>query len=88
MWVIYNIWKYTPLGLMWTSHGNFFVNGGPTKKEKLLKSFRQHLTDYFWSWDYRWVVMYPEGSFQSFSVETLSLQLENETFFLQGRVSS
>ncbi|GMR33158.1 hypothetical protein PMAYCL1PPCAC_03353, partial [Pristionchus mayeri] len=62
MWVIYNIWKYTPLGVMWTSHGNFFVNGGPNKREKLLETFRKHLSDYFWSWNYGWVVMYPEGS--------------------------
>ncbi|GMR33163.1 hypothetical protein PMAYCL1PPCAC_03358 [Pristionchus mayeri] len=62
LWVIYNIWKCTPLGVMWTIHGNFFVNGGPKNRERELGEFRKLLSDYFWSWNYGWVVMYPEGS--------------------------
>uniref|UniRef100_A0A1I7TWF0 PlsC domain-containing protein n=1 Tax=Caenorhabditis tropicalis TaxID=1561998 RepID=A0A1I7TWF0_9PELO len=62
MWVIYNIWKYTPLGVMWTSHGNFFVNGGASKRDSVLNSFRQHLTNSFYKYDFGWVIMYPEGS--------------------------
>jgi 1-acyl-sn-glycerol-3-phosphate acyltransferase len=27
LWVIFNVWKHTPLGAMWQSHGNFFING-------------------------------------------------------------
>ncbi|KJH40508.1 Acyltransferase [Dictyocaulus viviparus] len=62
MWVIYNIWKYTPLGIMWKAHGNFFINGGASRKTVLLCSFRNHLRNFFYKFDYRWVVMYPEGS--------------------------
>lgn len=62
MWVIYNIWKYTPLGVMWTSHGNFFVNGGVSKRDSVLSSFRDHLKNSFYKYDYGWVIMYPEGS--------------------------
>ncbi|CAB3399787.1 unnamed protein product [Caenorhabditis bovis] len=62
MWVIYNIWKYTPIGVMWTTHGNFFVNGGASKRHTVLQSFRQHLKDRFHKFDYGWVIMYPEGS--------------------------
>lgn len=40
MWVIYNIWKWTSLGIMWTAHGNFFINGGSRERNKVLNSFR------------------------------------------------
>ncbi|VDO71429.1 unnamed protein product [Heligmosomoides polygyrus] len=62
MWVIYNIWKYTPLGVMWSAHGNFFINGGKARKVALLSSFKKHLCNTFYKFDYRWIVMYPEGS--------------------------
>ncbi|KAE9419598.1 hypothetical protein Angca_009747, partial [Angiostrongylus cantonensis] len=62
MWVIYNIWKYTPLGIMWMAHGNFFINGGASRKTVLLSSFKNHLRNFFYKFDYRWIVMYPEGS--------------------------
>ncbi|VDM62372.1 unnamed protein product [Angiostrongylus costaricensis] len=62
MWVIYNIWKYTPLGIMWMAHGNFFINGGASRKTALLRSFKNHLRNFFYKFDYRWIVMYPEGS--------------------------
>ncbi|CAJ0583135.1 unnamed protein product, partial [Mesorhabditis spiculigera] len=62
MWVIYNIWKFTPLGAMWILHGNFFVNGGLNQRIKLLKTFKEHLKKYFARHNYSWVVMYPEGS--------------------------
>uniref|UniRef100_A0A8R1I1U4 PlsC domain-containing protein n=1 Tax=Caenorhabditis japonica TaxID=281687 RepID=A0A8R1I1U4_CAEJA len=62
MWVIYNIWKFTPLGVMWTSHGNFFVNGGARRRESQLKLFKDHLKDYFYKFDFGWCIMYPEGS--------------------------
>lgn len=62
MWVIYNIWKYTPLGAMWTIHGNFFVNGGSDKREALLRTFKSHLKNCFSKFDWGWIIMYPEGS--------------------------
>uniref|UniRef100_A0A1I7YM83 PlsC domain-containing protein n=1 Tax=Steinernema glaseri TaxID=37863 RepID=A0A1I7YM83_9BILA len=62
LWVIYNIWKYTPLGMMWTAHGNFFVNGGASKRASVLQTFREHLRSQYWKQDYGFVVMYPEGS--------------------------
>ncbi|KAF1748309.1 hypothetical protein GCK72_024776 [Caenorhabditis remanei] len=62
MWVIYNIWKYTPLGVMWTSHGNFFVNGGASKRDSVINAFRDHLKNSYYKYDFGWVIMYPEGS--------------------------
>ncbi|VDL69403.1 unnamed protein product [Nippostrongylus brasiliensis] len=62
LWVIYNIWKYTPLGIMWSSHGNFFINGGASRKAALLSSFRKHLCNLFHKFNFHWIVMYPEGS--------------------------
>uniref|UniRef100_A0A7E4VI63 PlsC domain-containing protein n=1 Tax=Panagrellus redivivus TaxID=6233 RepID=A0A7E4VI63_PANRE len=62
LWVIFNIWKKTPLGVMWTTHGNFFINGGAAMRDRVLKSFREHLAKYYWRHDFGWVVMYPEGS--------------------------
>lgn len=61
LWVIFNIWKMTPLGAMWLTHGNYFINGGASKRERLLKQFREHLKDNYWKFDHRWIVMYPEG---------------------------
>jgi len=64
LWVIFNIWKYTPLGLMWTAHGNFFINGGRSAKrrEEMLQGFRAQLKANYWKHEHGWVVMYPEGS--------------------------
>lgn len=65
MWVIFNIWKWNPVGLMWTAHGNFFVQGsgiGEAKRLQLLDRFKQHLRKNYWKFDYGWVIMYPEGS--------------------------
>uniref|UniRef100_A0AC34FTD4 Phospholipid/glycerol acyltransferase domain-containing protein n=1 Tax=Panagrolaimus sp. ES5 TaxID=591445 RepID=A0AC34FTD4_9BILA len=62
MWVIFNIWKSTPLGIMWGAHGNFFINGGASKRAGVLQQFRDHLINNYWKFDYGWVVMYPEGS--------------------------
>lgn len=62
LWVIFNIWKYTTLGLMWTAHGNFFINGGSAHRNKKLADFREHLATNYRKHDYGWVVMYPEGS--------------------------
>uniref|UniRef100_A0A0K0EYX5 PlsC domain-containing protein n=1 Tax=Strongyloides venezuelensis TaxID=75913 RepID=A0A0K0EYX5_STRVS len=62
IWVIFNIWKWTPLGFMWTAHGNFFINGGAGKREKVLRDFRDHLNGIYWKNDLGYIVMYPEGS--------------------------
>lgn len=62
LWVIFNIWKWTPLGLMWLSHGNYFINGGASKRERILKEFKVHLKNNYWKYEHGWIVMYPEGS--------------------------
>lgn len=62
LWVIFNIWKLTPLGLMWLSHGNYFINGGASKRERILKEFKTHLKTNYWKYEHGWIVMYPEGS--------------------------
>ncbi|VDM39853.1 unnamed protein product [Toxocara canis] len=62
LWVIYNIWKITPLGAMWLTHGNYFINGGAAQRERLLSQFREHLKNNYWKYDHRWLVIYPEGS--------------------------
>lgn len=62
LWVIYNIWKSTPLGVLWTAHGNFFINGGSSKRAGIIQQFCDHLKNNYWKFDYGWVVMYPEGS--------------------------
>lgn len=65
LWVIFNIWRWNPVGAMWTAHGNFFVYGsgvGERKRLEILQQFRDHLTRHYRKYDYGWVVMYPEGS--------------------------
>ncbi|VDK66583.1 unnamed protein product [Gongylonema pulchrum] len=61
MWVIYNIWKMTPLGVMWIIHGNYFVSGGASKRKQVLEEFKSHLRRNYWKNDHRWIIMYPEG---------------------------
>ncbi|MFH4976601.1 hypothetical protein AB6A40_003310 [Gnathostoma spinigerum] len=62
LWVIFNIWKMTTLGVMWLVHGNFFINGGASRRKQVLEEFKVYLTNNYWKYDYRWIVMYPEGS--------------------------
>uniref|UniRef100_A0A0N4ZPD4 PlsC domain-containing protein n=1 Tax=Parastrongyloides trichosuri TaxID=131310 RepID=A0A0N4ZPD4_PARTI len=62
IWVIFNIWKWTPLGFMWMAHGNFFINGGAKRRERVLNDFRKHLNSLYWTNDLGYIVMYPEGS--------------------------
>ncbi|VDO41893.1 unnamed protein product [Onchocerca flexuosa] len=61
LWVIYNVWKMTPLGIMWIIHGNYFVDGGAAKRNQMLENFKTHLKRNYWKYDHRWIVIYPEG---------------------------
>lgn len=63
LWVIYNIWKMTPLGAMWFIHGNYFVTGGAPKRKRVLEDFKLHLKKNYWKYNHRWIIMYPEGNF-------------------------
>uniref|UniRef100_A0A915D3Z0 Acyltransferase C-terminal domain-containing protein n=1 Tax=Ditylenchus dipsaci TaxID=166011 RepID=A0A915D3Z0_9BILA len=47
---------------MWTTHGNFFINGGAQRRHKVLEHFRSHLRSNYWKGDFGWIIMYPEGS--------------------------
>ncbi|KAI6226406.1 Acl-12 [Aphelenchoides fujianensis] len=60
--IIFNIWKFTPLGFMWTSHGNFFINGGAARRQAVLKELRLHLRANYHKHEHGAVVLYPEGS--------------------------
>ncbi|MCP9257752.1 Protein CBR-ACL-12 [Dirofilaria immitis] len=62
LWVIYNIWKMTPLGMMWIIHGNYFIDGGTAKRNQMIKDFKIHLKRNYWKYDHRWIIMYPEGA--------------------------
>uniref|UniRef100_A0A915PUU7 Phospholipid/glycerol acyltransferase domain-containing protein n=1 Tax=Setaria digitata TaxID=48799 RepID=A0A915PUU7_9BILA len=62
LWVIYNIWKMTPLGVMWIIHGNYFVDGGAAKRNQMIEDFKIHLKRNYWKYDHRWIIMYPEGA--------------------------
>ncbi|VDM95970.1 unnamed protein product [Thelazia callipaeda] len=62
LWVIFNIWKMTPLGVMWAIHGNFFVKNDKAKREKMIENFKKHLILNYWKYDHRWIIMYPEGA--------------------------
>ena len=62
LWVIFHLWKWTPMGIAWQLHGNYFINGGRTKRKEALEQFTQHLNEHYWAEHYTWLVMYPEGS--------------------------
>ncbi|KAI6191936.1 putative 1-acyl-sn-glycerol-3-phosphate acyltransferase acl-12 [Aphelenchoides bicaudatus] len=80
LWVIFNIWKFTPLGFMWTSHGNFFINGGQAKRAAILNDFREHLRRLYWQWNYGTIVMYPEGS-RLFLIKEAEKRFAREKWF-------
>ncbi|KAI6209672.1 Acl-12 [Aphelenchoides besseyi] len=61
LWVIFNIWKFTPLGFMWMAHGNFFINGGAERRQNVLKELQEHLRSIYVKNEYRFVVLYPEA---------------------------
>ncbi|VDK89219.1 unnamed protein product [Litomosoides sigmodontis] len=62
LWVIYNVWKMTPLGMMWIIHGNYFVDGGAAKRNQMIEDFKTHLKRNYRKYDHRWIIMYPEGA--------------------------
>lgn len=76
LWVIFNIWKMTPLGFMWLTHGNFFINGGAAKRARVLENFKEHLKTNYWKYEHNWVVMYPEGS-RLYLIKRSSAQFAN-----------
>lgn len=63
IFVIYNMWIYTPLGWLWRSYGNYFIDSVPVhKREEVLNSLRRHFDRIYHQADLRWVCLYPEGS--------------------------
>ncbi|CAL2040640.1 unnamed protein product [Caenorhabditis brenneri] len=63
IFVIYNMWIYTPLGWLWSSYGNYFIDSVPVnKREETLSSLRRHFDNIYHEVDLRWVCLYPEGS--------------------------
>uniref|UniRef100_A0A8R1DSP6 PlsC domain-containing protein n=1 Tax=Caenorhabditis japonica TaxID=281687 RepID=A0A8R1DSP6_CAEJA len=63
IFVIYNMWIYTPLGLVWGTYGNYFVNTvHSSKREMVLRNIREHFDKIYYERDLRWVCLYPEGS--------------------------
>uniref|UniRef100_A0A1I7TX66 PlsC domain-containing protein n=1 Tax=Caenorhabditis tropicalis TaxID=1561998 RepID=A0A1I7TX66_9PELO len=63
IFVIYNMWIYTPLGWLWSSYGNYFIDSVPIhKREETLSSLRKHFDRIYHEADLRWVCLYPEGS--------------------------
>ena len=45
LWVIFEVWRKTPLGWMWTAHNNFFIKGSGDKEKRAerLATFTRHL---------------------------------------------
>ncbi|KAF1757846.1 hypothetical protein GCK72_014303 [Caenorhabditis remanei] len=63
IFVIYNMWIYTPLGWLWSSYGNYFIDSVPIhKREETLSHLRRHFDRIYHDVDLRWVCLYPEGS--------------------------
>ncbi|PIC34640.1 hypothetical protein B9Z55_014234 [Caenorhabditis nigoni] len=63
IFVIYNMWIYTPLGWLWSSYGNYFIDSVPIhKREETLSHLRRHFDRIYHEVDLRWVCLYPEGS--------------------------
>ncbi|CAI2350715.1 unnamed protein product [Caenorhabditis sp. 36 PRJEB53466] len=63
LFVIYNMWQYFPLGWLWSSYGNYFIDSVPPhKREETLRNLRQHFDRIYHNLDLRWVCLYPEGS--------------------------
>ncbi|CAD6198476.1 unnamed protein product [Caenorhabditis auriculariae] len=63
LFIIYNVWLCTPMGLAWYLHGNFFVNVvKPDQREAFLKKMTKYMDRHYHEGEFEWVMLYPEGS--------------------------
>ena len=70
MWVMDEMFKWYPFGIVGQMHGDFFIKQGRDTRVSEIKRFRQHMKDVFWDRDRRWVIIFPEGGFYNKRFET------------------
>lgn len=63
LWIMADIFKYTPFGIVSQVHGDFFIAEGKQARDKSLELLKEHLENVFWLRDRRWVIIFPEGGF-------------------------
>ncbi len=63
MWVMDQMFKWYPFGVVGQMHGDYFIRQGRETRESEIQQFREHLREVFWDRDRRWVILFPEGGF-------------------------
>jgi len=80
MWVMDEMFKWYPFGIVGQMHGDFFIRQGRDTREGEIKRFRQHMKDVFWDRDRRWVIIFPEGGFYNKRFETSQKYAKSKGF--------
>ncbi|XP_030637963.1 acyl-CoA:lysophosphatidylglycerol acyltransferase 1 isoform X1 [Chanos chanos] len=63
LWLMDHVFKYTNFGLVSLIHGDFFIRQGKAHRDKQLVYLKDHLDQYYYSRDRKWIVLFPEGGF-------------------------
>uniref|UniRef100_A0A1I7Y7W3 PlsC domain-containing protein n=1 Tax=Steinernema glaseri TaxID=37863 RepID=A0A1I7Y7W3_9BILA len=70
LWLMDQMFRYTPFGVVGHMHGDYFVKQGKATRESELLRLKDHLRNVYWDRDRRWVILFPEGGFYCNRIES------------------
>ncbi|KAK0411759.1 hypothetical protein QR680_005826 [Steinernema hermaphroditum] len=70
LWLMDQMFRYTPFGVVGHMHGDYFVKQGKATRDRELIRLKEHLRDVYWDRDRRWVILFPEGGFYCNRIES------------------
>ncbi|KRX77630.1 Striatin-3 [Trichinella sp. T6] len=63
VWVLDNMFRCTPFGLVCRVHGDLFIREGLQHRDRSLQLLQTELRRKFWSRRRNWIIVFPEGGF-------------------------
>ncbi|KRZ74385.1 Striatin, partial [Trichinella papuae] len=63
VWVLDNMFRCTPFGLVCRVHGDLFIREGLEHRDRSLQKLQNELRRKFWSRRRNWIIVFPEGGF-------------------------
>ncbi|KAL1230405.1 hypothetical protein TSPI_06744 [Trichinella spiralis] len=63
VWVLDNMFRCTPFGLVCRVHGDLFIREGLQHRDRSLQKLQTELRRKFWSRRRNWIIVFPEGGF-------------------------
>ncbi|KRX99648.1 Acyl-CoA:lysophosphatidylglycerol acyltransferase 1 [Trichinella pseudospiralis] len=63
VWVLDNMFRCTPFGLVCRVHGDLFIREGLQHRDRSLQKLQNELRRKFWSRRRNWIIVFPEGGF-------------------------